>query len=224
MKVAPAGGMSITGGEFKTAIEKLIQDYSIHNVIETGTYKGTGSTRIIAEALNKKGIEYNLFTMEANPEFANEAVDNLRPFPYVNVINGYSLPKYLLPTKEYVKNMLTELDKEDIYVDFQDHERLELYGSDNRYEVTYDNLQMVLRFFGWRADLIVLDSSGAMGWIEFQYVMQLLKGEAIIVLDDTNHVKHFKSLQHIKKNPKFQMIFESQEKFGFCIAKYRGGN
>lgn len=222
MKIAQAGGMSITGEGFKNALEQVVSQYSIHSIIETGTYLGMGSTRTLVELLNAKGVQYNLFTIEANPEFVEIAKKNLINFRNVNVINGYSIPKELIPTRAKTAQMLNELKHEDIFVDFKEYERLDWYEQDNKYNVPDDMLRVVLRFFGWRADLILLDSSGSMGWIEFSYILSMVQGPCVFVLDDTNHVKHFKSLRFIKESPDFKIIVESLEKFGFCIAEYKG--
>ena len=69
--------------------------------------------------------------------------------------------------------------------------------------------------------LIILDSGGHMGFVEFEYVLSLLKGSCIFVLDDVYHVKHYKSLKMIQSDPRFNILTLSKEKFGFCIAEVK---
>ena len=59
-----------------------------------------------------------------------------------------------------------------------------------------------------------------MGNIEFKYVLKQLKGPCFFVLDDINHVKHFRSFQEIQADDRFEILDTSNEKFGFCIAKF----
>lgn len=87
--------------------------------------------------------------------------------------------------------------------------------------VPYDFLGICLHYSAGNADLIVLDSSGHLGFIEFNYILSLLRSPCIFVLDDTRHVKHFHSLKRIKEDSHFNLLKESDEKFGFCIAEWR---
>ena len=48
---AIADGMSMEGNEFQEAISKIIKERKPRKIIETGTYLGEGSTRVIADAL-----------------------------------------------------------------------------------------------------------------------------------------------------------------------------
>jgi hypothetical protein len=55
--------------------------------------------------------------------------------------------------------------------------------------------------------LVFLDSSGGVGLLEFQKVRELPKEilkEKLIMLDDINHIKHYRSLQWMKKNCKVE--------------------
>ncbi len=68
--------------------------------------------------------------------------------------------------------------------------------------------------------LIVLDSAGGVGYMEFQKVMSLLKNTSFyLMLDDTHHLKHFRSLRDIQANPNFNILGVSKQ-HGWCVAKY----
>jgi hypothetical protein len=57
------------------------------------------------------------------------------------------------------------------------------------------------------SQLIFLDSSGGVGLLEFQRVRELPKeilNEKLIMLDDINHIKHYRSLQWMKENCKVE--------------------
>ncbi|GAH97755.1 unnamed protein product, partial [marine sediment metagenome] len=47
-----------------------------------------------------------------------------------------------------------------------------------------------------------------------------LQGECHIALDDIYHVKHHRSFKQIQEDDRFELIVHSEEKFGFCIAKF----
>jgi hypothetical protein len=220
MKTAPAGGMSFEGPEFEKDITELIYNIRPKKIIETGTYLGLGSTLILAKAL-KNIPDSELLTIEVNPDFYKSAVKNLQGFPNVQVLNGLSIPIDLLPTKEELIKWLDGLEKEDIFVDFAPQERIELYMNHCRHHLVADDfLRKCIIYFGYKPELILLDSSGHLGFIEFQYILTLLMGSCYFILDDVFHVKHYDTLKYMQKSPKFQVEKLSREKFGYCIAKY----
>lgn len=222
MKVTPAEGMSVGGQDFRESVTAIIRERKPKRIIETGTYLGLGTTKVVADALHALGEPYQFLTIEANPSSFAEACHNLGTYyPAVRALNGYSIPKTMLPSEEELIAWLGSFGAEDVYVDFQDHERVECYMNEAGHLVTDDLLRVCLRAFGYCADLIVLDSSGHLGFIEFNYVLSLLRSPCIFVLDDTKHVKHFQSLAQIKADSRFNLIKESDEKFGFCIAEWR---
>lgn len=220
MKVAPAGGMSFNGSEFKQSVTELIQEIKPAQIIETGTFLGTGSTKILAEALESNNSPCTFFTIEANSSFRDQAKTNLKAFKRVECIHGLSIPRALLPSREEIEMWLDSLNKEDIYVDFEEYERVECYLREIYHKVPDDFLRICNRYFGYKADLFLLDSSGHLGSIEFNYVLGMQKGRCHFILDDVYHVKHFRSLQMIQSDSRFTIKKLSKEKFGFCIAEY----
>jgi hypothetical protein len=59
-----------------------------------------------------------------------------------------------------------------------------------------------------------------MGHVEFEYVLPLLRGTCHIALDDIYHVKHYRSFKQVQSDPRFELVGVSEEKFGFCIARF----
>jgi len=58
--------------------------------------------------------------------------------------------------------------------------------------------------------LILLDSSGGVGYLEFKTTLDALNGKPfIIILDDIHHVKHHRSYQDIKNSSEFTIIGEN---------------
>ena len=72
-----------------------------------------------------------------------------------------------------------------------------------------------------RRPLIVLDSAGGVGWLEYQIVVKEM-GTApyLLLLDDIHHLKHFRSLADIKNNSSFTVLGESMEQ-GWALAAHR---
>lgn len=217
MKIATAS-TSMAGGEFRRAVIDLILEKKPSKVIETGTYYGTGSTRVLIDGLEAAGGDYQLLTIEVNPENYNVAKCNLAAWPGVTPMNGLSIPRRLLPSDLDTLTMIEILRGHDIYVDHGDADRMQLYQQEVSFNVPDDLLGAAMS--ETPPDLLLLDSAGHVGFIEFMYAMSLLQSSCLIVLDDTMHIKHCRSLQVIKQNPKFKIIKESDERFGFCIAEY----
>jgi hypothetical protein len=72
-----------------------------------------------------------------------------------------------------------------------------------------DNLlELSLNEFPDFHPLIVLDSAGGLGWFEFQETLRIMYGRAFhLLLDDVHHIKHWRSKQHILKEPsEFRVI------------------
>jgi len=65
---------------------------------------------------------------------------------------------------------------------------------------------MCMKKFDYKPDLVMLDSAGHMGFIEFKYVLSLLKGSCVFILDDVNHVKHYDSLRLMKNDSRFNVL------------------
>ena len=53
----------------------------------------------------------------------------------------------------------------------------------------------------------VLDSAGGIGRLEFQTMLETMGSTSYaLFLDDTHHLKHFRSLQAIRSSPDFRLI------------------
>lgn len=222
MKMATASA-SMDGGEFRQAVKDLILEREPIRVIETGTYHGTGSTRALIDGLEAAGGDYTLLTIEVNPGHHGIAQMNLAGYSRVQLLNGLSIPRRLLPSDLDTRTMIESLRSSDVYVDHGEAERLQLYRGEVSFDVPDDLLGKAMASFSGAPDLLLLDSAGHLGFIEFNYALSLLRSPCLIVLDDTRHIKHYKSLQLMKRDPRFEILKESDERFGFCIAEYTGG-
>ena len=214
------------GSAFSNNITDIFNKFKPSKIIETGTYLGTGTTAIIAEALRNLSIkDAKFYSIEVNPENYLEAKKNLTErglIGYVNLLNGVSIPRTLLPSIEDIESTtVNSVQYDDIFVDHKETERTVLYFSETNFpDVRDDLLGEKLREFNYKPDFILLDSAGSMGFIEFRYLVNKLKGDCIIALDDIYHIKHHKSFRFMQSDPRFRILGSSKEKFGFCIAEF----
>jgi hypothetical protein len=78
--------------------------------------------------------------------------------------------------------------------------------------------------------LFSIHPAGLVRWNSKHFLSEAAGKEYYLLLDDTHHIKHFRSLEYIKHNPKeFQVIEESaQHGWVFCrhapnFEKYSAG-
>lgn len=209
---------------FGDAIRDVIAQYRPRKLIETGTYLGMGTTRIVATALSDSCIyDATFISIEANPANYSKAVNNLhREGLNVELMNAVSVPRIMLPTIAKIERQLVHnVIADGLIVDHEEHDRAARYFNETNFpDVSDDGLGRVLRRFGYKPDFVLLDSAGHLGFSEFCYTIDLLDAPCFIALDDVRHVKHFHSLERIKSDARFRIVAESDEKFGFCIAKF----
>jgi len=163
------------------------------------------------------------FTIEVNPQNYARAkkyfeTNNIK----VNALNGLSVPRAMLPSREEIsQKTITDVDYDGIFVDHKEENRVELYYNETNFPNLPDNLlYKCLRLFDFKPDFVLLDSGGHMGNIEFNHLIDNLQGECYIALDDIYHIKHHKSFRQIQSDSRFELVTASKEKFGFCIAKF----
>jgi hypothetical protein len=183
--------------EFPPVIDQLIKEHNPLSIVETGTHKGTGSTLKLAQT----GLP--VFTIECNQEYFDVAKDNLSYYKNVSCIHGYSLP--LKTMKEFIRNDSFYGDNKDLDIQVDDlHDPKEFYLKE-----LGDNANLVddllIKYAGNNTkQIILLDSAGGVGYLEYKILMDFLldkgwEGSKILVLDDILHVKHYRSIQDLKK-------------------------
>ena len=207
-------GMTV-GNTFMDAISSLILDNGLKKIIETGTYLGLGTTRAIIKGCTGGEIVYSI---ECNPKFYHKAVKNNEKSG-VNFLLGLSVGKPQLPVD------ITFDVPEWVVVDHQQKNRNNLYRSEVNFPVADNMLDLALSKMNYAPDLVILDSAGHMGTIEFKYLMEKIVGHNenhsfYLALDDINHVKHYHSFEMIKDMPeRCEIIFKTDEKYGSAIIK-----
>jgi hypothetical protein len=143
----------------------------------------------------------------------------------VELVNALSVPRALLPSIQQIESELVHSVLADgLVVDHEEPDRARLYFGETHFDQLPDDaLGQAIAAFDGRPDFLLLDSGGHMGYVEFRYAISQLKGPCHIALDDIYHVKHHRSFQFIKSDARFQLVAASEEKFGFCIARFVPG-
>ena len=215
--------MSVDGEtQFEMELRAIFRELRPSSIIETGTYLGQGTSSIIWRALRDFGIDAEFTTIEVNPRHHQLAVAHFAAQGMkIRAELGVSVPRGLLPDRNQIADkFIVRKEYDGIYYDHDESVRAELYFAETDFKVADDLLFAAMGRCRFKPEFVLLDSAGHMGFIEFQYFMSLIKGDCILMLDDVYHCKHFKTLQVIKKDPRFEILVESREKFGFCIARY----
>jgi hypothetical protein len=235
MRMADDGGLG-------PVLVRVIRDERITHVIETGTYLGTGSTRMLAEAFPRDRPPTSFVTIEANWNSWRTAKSNLEPYPFVTALWGRTVARddalafirsdealrhherwpdvFIDDTRHPVKSYSRELKgrlggRPRAWRDIADfvRDRLRSYAGE-------DLLSKYLLEARAERPLVLLDSAGGIGFLEFQTVLRVMGGAAYtLVLDDTHHVKHFRSLEHMRRDASFAIVAESPE-HGWVVAQH----
>jgi hypothetical protein len=225
-------------------LARVIAESGISHVVETGTYLGTGSTRMLAAAFPIDRPPESFITIEANWSSWCAARDNLAAFPFVTVLWGRTIRRRAALEFVRTDDALRHHERwPDVFIDDTKHpvksysrelrgrlggrprglRLMARFGRDRlRCFSGEDLLARSLLAVRERRPLILLDSAGGIGWLEFQTVLREMGATAYtIVLDDTHHVKHFRSLAHIRGDAAFTILNESEE-HGWVVARHHG--
>lgn len=235
-------------------LELALRNYGIDVAIETGTYHGTGSTRMLAETFSRIRLPMVFVTFEANFRNWLTAYRNLRELPFIHSLWGCSVDlEGALAFVRQDEAIAHHGDYPDIFIDNIDdpvgfysreiegvlgrrkareagsHSAMqktlakfgELWGAGGMRAFSESTLReylwsgeallaKYLALFGDNKPLIVLDSAGGCGWYEYQTVMRVMADKSfLLMLDDTHHLKHFRSLKHMLADPRFEVIGHS---------------
>lgn len=229
-------------------LTKLLKDENKKNkfryVIETGTNVGIGSTRMIAETFVKEDHLPEVITIEANWLNWKKAKKNLIKYNFVKPIWGFSVchsEAIRFVKSDYALQHQNEFP--DVYIDggsdpivFYLRELSGEFGNTpfkilNYFLKYFENKDRKINFSGedllrqyllkYRKELpiIILDSSGAIGYLEFNIVKETMgNNEYYLLLDDIYHLKHFRSYEEIKQNPSYKILMIDEEG-GWIFAK-----
>lgn len=194
----------LIGESYERFIHSIVEKYNIESIVETGTYDGMGSSQILA----KTGLPFD--TIECHGMNFIAAKVNLESFNNARVHHAYSLQLgemlEFINNDEWTNNPQKMIE---LGVKF-DHDNPRWYYKHELNDVVskppQEDLLMKLVTNPER-QLLFLDSSGGVGLLEFQKVIGLPKEilrEKVIMLDDVNHIKHYRSVEWMQENCKVE--------------------
>ena len=209
------------------ALRQAAAQLSPRAVLETGTYLGQGTTRLLLEALADRPPQV-FFTIEVSPAFYAEAVLNLLHAPFVHCIWGLTVGQ--VEAEQFIRNddLLRDFEKyPDLYIDAD--QPVDAYlrevrgagGTEQPLEIIPDMwLERLLPRIRDQRPLIALDSAGGIGWFEFQELLRLMQMAPFgLFLDDINHVKHYRSFKAVQADARFRLVDHDYEQ-GWAVALF----
>lgn len=224
---------------FQETLQKLFAQHRIDTIIETGTFIGKGSTRTISQAFPAARPPKNYFTIEANLAFHILACFNLRHWNFVKPLWGATVAKE--KALRFIQNDESLRHHERYPAVFIDdlQDPVGFYTAEIEGKLGGHPLVNLTAWFGdtflnrpedllyqlllkWQdsAPLVVLDSAGGIGWLEYQTVRDTLGNKPYwLILDDIHHLKHFRSLADVQSRSDFQIIQYSLE-HGWLVAEH----
>ncbi|MCM8774785.1 MAG: hypothetical protein NC930_00275, partial [Candidatus Omnitrophica bacterium] len=83
-----------------------------------------------------------------------------------------------------------------------------------------DLLRKLLTRHGDDQPLVLLDSAGGLGFLEFNIVHEMMSKKMYwLLLDEIHHLKHFRSFEKIKADPSF-CLMGHDESHGWAFARH----
>ena len=175
-------------------------------IIETGPYKGQGSTKALIAAQNEFDPIPHL-ALEIVWEFVLEAREAVKDYPWVEVI--HAVPTGLTEARQFIleDEWLKQCPR--TIVDYPDPLGGYLWELSDEHIGANEHVPEQFWFarhlprYRRKMPFFFLDSGGGTGWLEFLTVTALMHGyQYYVFLDDTDHVKHWRSREHIEQHPK----------------------
>lgn len=224
---------------FQSTLKELFAGNQINYVIESGTWLGTGSTRTLAKSFPADRPPRAYYTIEGNLTFHAIARLNLLKWPFVKPVWGDTVDKEaalafirqdeaLHHHEKYPEVFIDTLDDP---VSFYTNEVEGKLGKNwvislvdwfgNKCLTRKENLLQTL-LLRHRDDkpLVLLDSAGGIGWLEYQTVRDSMENRPYwLVLDDIHHLKHFRSFSDVQARTDFRLIAHSLAD-GWMIAEH----
>lgn len=241
---SPGASMSMAASEeLRSLLRDILKEGTVTHVLETGTFRGLGSTMFVSESFPVDHPPRIFVTIEANWVSWRQAKGNLRRFPFVKALWGRTVPvRKALAFIERDEALRNHREYPDIYIDdvanpvyfYSQEVAGRLRGSADvpknlvrRYFdrlVSYAGENLLEKYatkFRSTNPLIILDSAGGIGFLEFTIVEAAMrKFPYLLLLDDINHIKHFRSYRHVREDPHFELLGADQKE-GWLLARHR---
>ena len=196
--------IELNSNEFRDVVRRLVKQYEIKEVVETGTYLGTGSTSVFA------GEGLDVFTIECNVNHLMKAAENLQEMSNVCFVHGLSLKR------ERIISGLMAMDFPVGGIYDSPNPKVFYVQEANQPVLVEDALPRLAK--NEVRQLVFLDSGGGLGYLEFIEFMSWpssVRRNKVLLLDDVTHVKHARSVQSLK-DWGFEVGVSQDGRFAWC--------
>jgi hypothetical protein len=197
------------GDRIKTALGNAIAEVRPRIAIETGTYDGEGSTKLLINSFGSNAPE-SFYTIECSKELHALAKRRLAIYPYVQCVHGLSVRR--AEAIQHIRNdpwLLRPDEVPNLYGEVPNPQQFYLAEVSclESGDIEEDYLRFLLQKHKSLPLLIALDSCGGTGLLEFRIVDRTLRSqEYVLLLDDINHVKHYRSFEEVVRRRDFRVI------------------
>lgn len=194
----------VVNDELSAWLTKLAARADVHTILEVGSSDGRGSTTALVEGMKQNPNNAALFCIEMSRTRFRALIERFGKSPSVHCswssavgLSGYMTEPEVCkfysdhPTNlnKYPLETVIGWLKQDIeaYYDCPNHHLIELIKRENNIDAF---------------DLVFLDGSAFTGLAELKMVL----GAKIIVLDDTEDIKHKRSMEHLINSNDYRLM------------------
>jgi hypothetical protein len=193
-------GQILNGSLFATWLTNVISENKPKTIVEIGTWKGLGSTKVIIDSIIVNKLKTEFISLESNKNFYETAVGNLVGLSnHVKLIYGRVIEQSDI--LQFVnENVLTPEMNDWLSADLRD----------------YDSCPHVLNLLPNEIDFLLLDGGEFSTYKEWKVLKDRTK---IVALDDSLVLKCFKIRQELLQDNNYELIVDSKDRNGFTIFK-----
>jgi len=189
------------GSKLGEAIYNLAKSPEVKTIVEIGTWNGMGSTKCILDGVLASGKRKDVYSLECNKLRYEEAKINLGFVP---------------PTFKLIHGTIVTAEELIPIMSTLENDTLKGWLTEDINWIK--NTPYVLDRMPERIDLLIIDGGEFSGGIEFN---RLYRRCGILILDDTNAIKHTKTKEFIKSKPNEFRIIEDNvsDRNGYLICE-----
>jgi hypothetical protein len=185
----PTEGQINTDSKLANFLREFIADNNITKVLETGTWNGCGSTRVLYESL-KDADNPKLISFETDKRYFHLASSLYTEIDWIDIIHGS-----IITPDDFI---IAETGEHPLWL----AEDIARYNTCGHFDV-----------LDYEFELAFLDSTEFGGFAELKLVENLCK---YVVLDDTFTLKHDKSREYCLENHKC-IIDDTDDRYGWAV-------
>ena len=190
---AELNGQIRDNSRFGSWVYMLAGATSVSSIVEIGTWKGLGSTALIAQAVKNKPQAIAI-SVEARKEFHEIAKKNLRDFPPISLLWGSLVQPAALD-----RLRLTQTEKNWFSEDLKN-----ISASPNVTSAMPESI-----------DFLLLDGGEFSSWAEFELLLPRLTG--FLLLDDTQVRKNYKVQKFVSASDDWQLLDGGDDRNGWSV-------